>query len=214
MYGAPETAAAAERYNRKVRKIDGVICVAADAPLTVAAVAERLGLSGISTATAELASDKLRMKERFAAKGVPVPWFAEVATPQALQRFAIERGSNLVIKPADSRGSRGVQRVAQVQDLTKAFMLARSHSPSERVMVEQYLDGPTVSTGIDRRERSDAYTPGFSGPQLRISGTLCAVLHRERRRLAQPSLAPEIQEKVSATLFRLLRRSASPERYS
>jgi len=30
VYGAPETAAAAERYNRKVRKIDGVICVAAD----------------------------------------------------------------------------------------------------------------------------------------------------------------------------------------
>ena len=34
VYGAAETAAAAERYSRKIRKIDGVICVAADAPVT------------------------------------------------------------------------------------------------------------------------------------------------------------------------------------
>ena len=85
----------------------------------------------------------------------------EVATPQALQRIAIERGRDLVIKPVDSRGSRGVQRVAQVADLDKAFLLARSHSPSERVMVEQYLDGPQVSTEsvvID----GQCFTPGFS----------------------------------------------------
>jgi len=161
VYGPTETAAAAERYNRKVRKIDGVICVAADAPITTAMVSERLGLPGISVATAELACDKLKMKERFAAKGVPVPWFGEVETPQALQRIAIERGSNLVIKPADSRGSRGVQRVAQVKDLTKAFMLARSHSPTERVIVEQYLEGPQVSTE-SIVVNGQCYTPGFS----------------------------------------------------
>src|SRR5262249_31948370 len=32
VYGADETAAAAERFSRKIRKIDAVICVAADAP--------------------------------------------------------------------------------------------------------------------------------------------------------------------------------------
>ena len=50
VYGADETAAAAERYNRKIRKIDGVICVAADAPVTAATVAQRLRLPGISVA--------------------------------------------------------------------------------------------------------------------------------------------------------------------
>lgn len=161
VYGPTETAAAAQRYSRKVRKIDGVICVAADAPVTAATVAARLGLPGISIETAEIACDKLAMKQRFKEHGVPVPWFAPVETPQALQRFAVERGSNLVIKPVDSRGSRGVQRVAQVADLTKAYMLARSHSPTERVMVEEYLDGPQVSTEsvvIGGR----CFTPGFS----------------------------------------------------
>jgi len=161
VYGANETAAAAERYSRKIRKIDGVICVAADAPMTTAAVAKRLGIPGISSATAELACDKLAMKRRFAERGVPVPWFSEVRTTQELQRIAIERGRNLVIKPVDSRGSRGVQRIAQVEDLTKAFLLARQHSPTDRVMVEEYLAGPQVSTEsivIDGR----CHTPGFS----------------------------------------------------
>lgn len=161
VYGASETAAAAERFSRKIKKIDGVICVAADAPVTAATVASRLGLPGISLATAELASDKLAMKQRFSQCGVPVPWFSQIETPQALQRIAIERGRNLVIKPVDSRGSRGVQRVAQVADLDKAFWFARSHSPSERVMVEQYLDGPQVSTE-SVIVNGQCFTPGFS----------------------------------------------------
>ncbi|HEX3756568.1 MAG TPA: ATP-grasp domain-containing protein [Rhizomicrobium sp.] len=161
VYGASETAAAAERYHRKIRKIDGVICVAADAPLTAATVAQRLGLRGLPIPAAELACDKFAMKTCLRSAGINVPWFAAVDTPQQLQRVAIERGRDLVIKPVDSRGSRGVQRIAQVEDLTKAFLLARSHSPSERVMVEQYLPGPQVSTEsllIGGR----CFTPGFS----------------------------------------------------
>jgi biotin carboxylase len=146
VYGAGETAAAAERFSRKIRKIDGVICVAVDAPITAATVAQRLGLPGISLETARLSQDRFAMKQRFSERGVPVPWFAEVATPQALQRAAIERGRDLVIKPVDNRGSSAAQRVAQVADLDKAFWLARSNSPSERVMVEQYVDGKHVCT--------------------------------------------------------------------
>ena len=74
---------------------------------------------------------------------------------------AVERGRDLVIKPVDSRGSRGVQRVSHVEDLTKAFLFARSHSPSERVMVEQYLDGPQISTE-SIVVGGHCYTPGFS----------------------------------------------------
>ena len=161
VYGPDETASAAERYSRKVRRIDGVICVAADAPLTVATVLQRLGLPGLSLESARLASDKLAMKECFARAGVPVPWFSAVETRQALARMAIARGRDLVIKPVDSRGSRGVQRVADVKDLDAAFALAQSHSPTGRVMVEQYLSRPQVSTEsvvVD----GDCFTPGFS----------------------------------------------------
>ena len=200
VYGPAETAAAAERYSRKIRKIDGVICVAADAPVTAATVAQRLRLPGLPVHVAELACDKLAMKRCFRSAGVAAPWFQEVATPQELQRIAIERGHNLVIKPVDSRGSRGVQRIAQVQDLAKAFMLARSYSPSERVMVEQYLEGPQVSTEsviCDGR----CYTPGFSDRNYEYLERYAPYFIENGGDL--PSrLAPDIQDKVRALVAR------------
>jgi biotin carboxylase len=51
--------------------------------------------------------------------------------------------------------------VEQVEDLAKAFAFAQQHSPSDRVMVEQYLSGPQVSTEsivVD----GVCHTPGFS----------------------------------------------------
>jgi biotin carboxylase len=161
VYGPEETAAAAERYHRDQRPISGVICVAADAPVTAALVAERLKLPGITVETAKIACDKLAMKLRFKNSGVPVPWFAAVSSVAELRSVIAERGAELVIKPVDSRGSRGVQRLARVKDLNGAFELARKHSPTQRVMVEAYLEGPQVSTeSIITGGR--CYTPGFS----------------------------------------------------
>jgi biotin carboxylase len=200
VYGPAETAAAAERYSRKIRKIDGVLCVAADAPVTVATVAQRLRLPGLPVHVAELACDKLAMKKCFRSAGVAVPWFAEVSTPQELQRIAVERGSDLVIKPVDSRGSRGVQRVAQVQDLAKAFMLARSYSPSERVMVEQYLTGPQVSTE-SLVTNGRCYTPGFSDRNYEFLERYAPFFIENGGDL--PSQLPEeTQEKVRALVAR------------
>src|SRR5205085_6032677 len=52
-----------------------LICMGADVPHTVAAVAQRLNLRGISPETAHLAMDKLAMKDRLKARGVPIPWY-------------------------------------------------------------------------------------------------------------------------------------------
>ena len=200
VYGPAETAAAAERYSRKIRKIDGVLCVAADAPVTVATVAQRLRLPGLPIHVAELACDKLAMKKCFRSAGVNIPWFAEVNTPQELQRIAVERGRDLVIKPVDSRGSRGVQRVAQVEDLAKAFLLARSHSPSERVMVEQYLSGPQVSTeSIVTAGR--CFTPGFSDRNYEFLDRYAPFFIENGGDLPS-QLPPETQDKVRALVAR------------
>lgn len=161
VYGAEETAMIAERYHRGVRKIDGVLCVAADAPVTAALVAERLKLPGISLKTAKLACDKLAMKRRFKEHDIPVPWFAPVSSAADVRAIIAERGPDLVIKPVDSRGSRGVQRLARTPDLAAAFALAQKHSPTARVMVEAYLSGPQVSTE-SIVTGGHCYTPGFS----------------------------------------------------
>jgi biotin carboxylase len=200
VYGPEETACAAERYHREQRKIDGVLCVAADAPVTAALVAERLGLPGISVETAKLACDKLAMKRRFKQDGVPVPWFAPVSSVAELRAIIAERGPELVIKPVDSRGSRGVQRLGSTADLTAAFALAEKHSPTRRVMVEAYLDGPQVSTEsliTDGR----CYTPGFSDRNYELLETHAPFFIENGGDL--PSrLPPETQEKVKDVVAR------------
>ena len=52
----------------------------------------------------------------------------------------------MIIKPVDSRGARGVLRITKDVDLEWAFITAKSFSPSNRVMVEEFLLGPQVST--------------------------------------------------------------------
>lgn len=161
VYDPEETVMAALRFHREVRSLDGVMTIAADAPVTVARVAEEIGLPGIPVEAARLATDKLAMKERFAADGVPVPWFAPVRSVEELRALVATHEQALVLKPVDSRGSRGVLRLGPDVDLGWAFGVARAASPTGRVMVERFLSGPQVSTEsivLDGR----AYTPGFS----------------------------------------------------
>ena len=129
-----DCAAAAERYSRKIRRIDGVLCLT-DAPLTAAAVTERLGLPGLPQHVAELADDRLRLKRAFASAGVATCWHAEIFTPQELQRAAIAR-ENLVVKPVERRGQE--QRLTGADDLATLFQAVKAASPGGRVMIEQY----------------------------------------------------------------------------
>ena len=160
-YDVKATVAAATRYHQAVRPIDGVMCIASDVPLTVASVAAALGLPGIPVESARLATDKFAMKRRFAADGVPIPWFSAVESADHLKALVAAEGLPLVIKPVDSRGSRGVLRLQPETDLAWAYATAKGHSPTGRVMLERFLPGPQVSTEslvID----GIAYTPGFA----------------------------------------------------
>jgi biotin carboxylase len=114
-------------------------------PVTVAAVAEALRLPGPSLTTARLASDKLAMKDCLVAAGVPVPWYSAVESADALERVAGEAQFPLIVKPVDSRGARGVIRLLPGVDRHWAYEAAATESPSGRVMVERYIEGPQVS---------------------------------------------------------------------
>ena len=103
VHGANETAAAAERYSRKIRRIEGVLSTA-DAPLTLAMVTERLRLPGPPPHVAELVADRLLVRRCFASAGIAGPWHAEVFTPQELQRAAIARALKLC-KPSANKVS-------------------------------------------------------------------------------------------------------------
>jgi biotin carboxylase len=139
----------------------GVLCVALDAPHTAAAVGKALGLPTVSEKTARLTTDKLAMKERFRERGIPIPWFCQVRDEDDVRRAIQEHGYPLVIKPVDSRGARGVLRLTDGVDLAWAYAVSEAESPTGRVMLEEYLDGPQISTeGLMIHGR--AHIPGFS----------------------------------------------------
>lgn len=160
-YDVEKSVAKARRYHREVHPLTGVMCLATDVPLTVATIAAELGLPGHSIASARLAADKLAMKDRFVADGVPVPWYALVPDVTALRRIVSDRGYPLVLKPVDSRGARGVLRLTKDVAIDWAYNLSHGYSPSGRVMVEEFLSGPQISTESIMLD-GVAYTPGFS----------------------------------------------------
>ena len=145
-YNVDDTVQKVKNYNKLVRKIDGVICIASDVPLTVASAIKELGLSGISVETARLAMDKLAMKNKFCNDDIPTPDYKQIHNFEDLIHVVKNWDYPIVMKPVDNRGARGVLRLTKGVDLEWAWNHALENSPSGRVMVERFLDGPQVST--------------------------------------------------------------------
>ena len=167
-YDVNGTVSAACLYARDNR-VDGVIALAADVPLTVATVAQALELPGISLGTARRCSNKLTQIRFLAAAGIPVPWYSEVRSAEHLKVLAQGVPWRLVVKPADSRGARGVIRLSEPDayrhgptgiDPVWAYEHARSQSPTGRVVCEEWLSGPQISTETVLHG-GWAETPGF-----------------------------------------------------
>lgn len=169
-YNVEETVAKAVEYDKKVRPIDGVVSVAADVPITTATVAKQLDLFGIPLEAARLSMDKLAMKRRLTEYGVAVPIFSEVRSVRELESFAVKHGFPLVIKPTDSRGARGVLKLSATSDLVWSYHFSLVQSPTQRVMVEKFLDGPQISTESMILEGKE-YTPGLSDRNYELMET-------------------------------------------
>ncbi|MFC1874503.1 ATP-grasp domain-containing protein [Chloroflexota bacterium] len=127
-------------------RIDGVFSIASEVSVrTVAAVAEELGLRGLSRQVARVATDKALMREKYLAQGVPSPLFRVVHTLEEAAQAVEELALPAVIKPADNAGSRGVARLDRKSQLESAFRKAKGFSEQGKVMIEQFMDGVEVS---------------------------------------------------------------------
>jgi len=142
----PEEALTQTLVYTQHHSLHGVIALACDATLTVSRIAGALGLSGPSLETATLATQKHLMKERFQACGVPTPWFAEIHSIEQLREIVESSNTPLVLKPVDSRGARGVVRISEGIDLAWALQYSQSYSTCQKVLLEEWLEGPQVST--------------------------------------------------------------------
>jgi biotin carboxylase len=101
------------------------------------------------------------MKEQLESLGIPIPKFKQVLHAKELTEIAKSFKTPFIIKPVDSRGARGVQLIENKNQYSIAFELAKKESPTGRVMVEEYLSGPQVSTET-LIDRGKCYTLGFA----------------------------------------------------
>ena len=126
--------------------LDGVFTAGTDFSCSVAWVAEKMGLPGISYAVAMRATDKSLMREAFAKAGVPSPRFA-AWTGEGDPAAVLASGLvfPLVVKPVDNMGSRGVIRVDDEAGLGEACHAAIRLSRSSRVIIEQFMEGRELS---------------------------------------------------------------------
>ncbi|ACV29293.1 Alanine-anticapsin ligase BacD [Anaerococcus prevotii] len=135
----------------KKNKIDGIITIASDRPMTtVAKVAKKLDLIGIDEKTAINATNKSKMRDALKAYGVPIPMYFSVDNYDQYLKAVDEiimKSYKCIIKPEDNSGSRGIRLVESTDacDLKKIFDYCKSNSNSGKLLVEEYMEGPEVS---------------------------------------------------------------------
>ena len=150
-----------DNYQRNGRKIAGVTTMGSEIPYIVAALSQHLNTPGISPQSAHLATNKYQMKIRLREKNIPLPWFEEITSVDDLKDTISKRGYPLVIKPLDRSGSRGVFLLDKKCDVEDLFNKAKSFSYSGRVMAEEFIPGPQVSTETIMYH-GKGVTPGFA----------------------------------------------------
>ena len=143
-YDHKSTIKKATIFNRKIRKINGVMSLSADVPFTVASVAKKIKLRSISLKAAKIFSNKYLMKKKFREYGISVPNFYLIKNFNELKK-KINYFKVAIIKPIDSRGARGVY-IVDKNNLKELYNNSLKYSPSKKLILEEFLDGPQLST--------------------------------------------------------------------
>jgi biotin carboxylase len=126
-------------------KIHGILTDQTDIAVpTVAYVAEEMGLPGIGYQTAVRFTDKYTMRQHCEEIGIPVPRYLQASSLTEAHHHALHVGFPLVVKPADSQGSRGVAKVHSRDDLEQKFENALACSVCGRVVLEEYIPGREI----------------------------------------------------------------------
>ncbi len=121
---------------------DGIMTMCSDVGIpAVGYVNEKLQLAGISQQTALLSSNKLLMKQAFIRHGVATPRFARVDSLSSALEFLDGSPGAVVLKAADSSGSRGIVRVRNRSEIGDAFTESFHYTKQNFIIIEDAIDG-------------------------------------------------------------------------
>ena len=112
---------AAAREWHEVERFDGVLTFAESAVVTVATVAEALGLPGVGVEAARTSRNKLLMRHAHQRAGVPIPRFQFCENVDVALATAQEYGYPVVLKPTLGAASHFVYRIDSPQEMRERF---------------------------------------------------------------------------------------------
>ena len=107
-------------------------------------VRQRLGLPGMTAATAHNFRDKAQMKDVLRAAGVPCAAHALCETPAAALAAAKRIGFPMVVKPPAGAGAKNTFRVERIEEL-ESYVKTAPPSPSAPILLEEFLVGEELS---------------------------------------------------------------------
>ena len=125
------------------KHVDGIVTAGTDvAVITIGKVCDELGLKGLSFAAAEIASNKLGMKEKYEEYGVRTARFRLVKLDGSdLKEKAAELTFPLIFKAVDSSGSRGIRRVDSEEEFERTRQYVAESTHKDYFLVEEFIEG-------------------------------------------------------------------------
>ena len=122
--------------------IHGIITTGTDVCLeSIGVVVDGLNLPGTCLESSKSCLNKTLMKERFSRFNVPTASYALIESVESGTEFFNSHSSACVIKPADSSGSRGVNRIESSSEILAALVDAQKYSASGEIIIEEWLEG-------------------------------------------------------------------------
>lgn len=123
-------------------KIDGIITDQTDIPVrTIAYVANRLGLPGNPYNVACIYTDKSLMRQKQIEAGISVLPNVTVSTVEEAVDWYRQLSADMIIKPLDNQGSRGVAAIRSEKELIDKFEGSKRFSSSGKVLLEKMAKG-------------------------------------------------------------------------
>jgi formate-dependent phosphoribosylglycinamide formyltransferase (GAR transformylase) len=120
--------------------VDRLVAILENIQVPLGEVRDRLGIPGLSAATAENFRDKARMKAVFEHAGVPCATSARVESAEHATDFARRAGFPFVVKPLAGAGARNTFRVEDPDQL-RGWLEAAPPGPDEPMVVEEFVRG-------------------------------------------------------------------------
>ncbi len=123
--------------------LQGVASFVSDAGMMLAAkIRDYFDLPGNCLETSQRMVNKALQRQKWANDGIPSPRAKVAYTHRQALEAIHEIGFPLIVKPADSSGSRGVTKIISDEaNIDNAIVLAFRYSHTHEVVIEEFMDG-------------------------------------------------------------------------